>query len=191
MFCNKSIRNTLLAGAAATALGTVLAAAPLEARVTEIVIESTQSPAFDGASFGEAGQYEVLAGRAYGELDPNDERNAIITDLQLAPKNARGMVEYEATFQIVKPVDMSKASHLMWHDVPNRARRLTIVPAEREFGDIGLSSGWQGDTSGRTVPGEDNDYVIVPAAKNPDGSPITGPVMGRIMNASGPESQTI
>ena len=68
---------------------------------------------------------------AFGELDPNDRRNAVIQDIQLAPRNARGMVEYTATFQIVKPVDMSKASHLMWHDVPNRAGRLTIVPIER------------------------------------------------------------
>ena len=101
------------------------------------------------------------------------------------------MVEYMATFQLVKPIDMSKASHLMWHDVPNRAGRLTIVPAERNLGDVGLSSGWQGDNSGNTAPKDNNDYVVVPVAKNPDGSPITGRVMGRIMNASGPGSQTV
>ena len=99
------------------------------------------------------------------------------------------MVEYTATFQLVKPVDMTKASHLMWHDVPNRGGRLTIVPAERATGDIGLSSGWQGDAAGRTVPGPNNDYVVVPVAKNPDGSAITGQVMARIINASGKASQ--
>jgi len=191
MFCIRSARSALLTAGTGLVLVALLGTAPVDARITQIIVERTESPAFEGAVFGAAGQYEVIAGRAYGELDPGDERNAIITDIQLAPKNARGMVEYETTFQIVKPVDMSKASNLMWHDVPNRARRLTIVPAEREFGDIGLSSGWQGDNSGRTVPGEDNDYVIVPVAKNPDGSPITGPVMGRIMNASGLDSQPI
>ncbi len=79
MFCTKSARSALLTTAATVALATILGAAPLEARVTQIVIERAQSPAFDGASFGEAGQYEVIAGRAYGELDPNDERNTIIT----------------------------------------------------------------------------------------------------------------
>src|SRR5262249_9413663 len=138
---------------------------------------------------GDAGQYETLAGKAFGELDPNDRRNAVIQDIKLAPRNARGMVEYTATFQIVKPVDMSKSSHLMWHDVPNRAGRLTINPIERRNGDIGLSSGWQGDNSGRTAPGPDNDYVVVPVAKNPDGSPITGRVLVRILNASGNKSQ--
>jgi len=134
------MKTALMATSAglALALGTVSA----EARVTKIVIEKKTSPAFDGASFGSAGQYEILVGKAYGELDPNDPHNAIIQDINLAPKNAKGNVEYMATFQIVKPIDMSKASHLMWHDVPNRGGRLTIVPAERNFGDVGLSSGW-------------------------------------------------
>jgi hypothetical protein len=166
-----------------------LATAPAQARVTRIAIEKKVSPAFDGANFGSAGQYEVLAGKAYGELDPGDPHNAIITDIALAPRNARGMVEYTATFQLVKPIDVAKSSHLMWHDVPNRGGRLTIAPIERAFGDIGLSSGWQGDAAGTTAPGPNNDYVVVPVAKNPDGSAITGRVLARIMNASGENSQ--
>jgi alpha/beta hydrolase family protein len=181
------IRTALMATSASLALA--LAAAPAEARVTKITIEKKTSPAFNGQSFGEAGQYEILVGKAYGELDPKDPHNAIIQDINLAPKNANGKVEYMATFQITKPVDMAKASHLMWHDVPNRGGRLTIVPAERNLGDVGLSSGWQGDNIGATAPKENNDYVTVPVAHNPDGSAITGPVLGRIMNASGPNSQ--
>jgi Alpha/beta hydrolase domain len=164
-------------------------AASAQARVARIVIDTQVSPAFDGASFGSAGPYETLAGRAFGELDPDDPHNAIIQDIKLAPHNARGMVEYTASFQLVKPVDMSRSSRLMWHDVPNRSGRITIGPLERATGDIGLSSGWQGDNSGRTAPRPDNDYVIVPVAKNPDGSPITGRVMGRILNAAGANSQ--
>jgi hypothetical protein len=45
---------------------------------------------------------------AYGELDPKAPLNAIITDLQLAPRNARGMVKYCATFVLVKPMDLTK-----------------------------------------------------------------------------------
>src|SRR6266850_322271 len=162
---------------------------PADARVRKIVIEKKVSPAFDGASFGPAGPYETLAGRAFGELDPKDPRNALITDIKLAPKNARGMVEYTASFYLVKPIDMSKSSRLMWQDAPNRGGRITVGVNERNFGDIGLSSGWQGDNSGRTVPGADNDWVIVPIARNADGSPVSGPVIGRIVNASGPNSQ--
>ena len=89
-----------------------------QARVKRIIVEKKVSPAFEGAPFGGAGQYETLAGRAFGELDPNDPHNAIITDIQLAPKNASGKVEYVASFFLVKPVDMSRSSRLMWHDVP-------------------------------------------------------------------------
>src|ERR1700704_2263213 len=185
-------RTFFLATSAFAALAVALSIAPdAQAKVTRIVIEKKTSPAFNGTAFGAAGQYETLVGKAYGELDPKDPHNTIITDIQLAPKNARGMVEYTATFQVVKPVDMTKASHLMWHDVPNRGGRLTIVPAERNFGDVGLSSGWQGDNIGATAPKDNNDYVVVPVAKNADGSPITGRVMGRIMNAGGLASQTI
>jgi hypothetical protein len=162
-----------------------------DARVKKIVVEKKVSPAFDGATFGTAGQYETIAGRAYGELDPNDPRNALITDIKLAPRNAAGKVEYVSSFYLVKPIDMSKASHLMWQDVPNRGGRLTIVPAERNFGDIGLSSGWEGENAGRTVPGPDNDWVIVPIAKNADGSPVSGLVIGRIVNATGANSQAM
>ena len=164
---------------------------PALAEVKKIVVEKKVSPAFEGTSFGAAGRYETLAGRAYGELDPNDPHNAIITDIRLAPRNANGNVEYVASFFLVKPIDMSKSSRLLWHDVPNRGGRVTIAPAERSLGDIGLSSGWQGDNSGGTVPGENNDYVLVPVAKNPDGSPVTGLVMGRIVNVRGPDSQTM
>jgi hypothetical protein len=166
-----------------------------QARVTTIVIDTTVSPAFGGASFGAAGQYETIAGRVFGELDPNDPHNTIINDIDLAPKNANGNVEYMATFFLVKPIDMSKSSGLMWQDVPNRGGRITISSDLRAFGDVGLSSGWQGDNSGATAhqpaPGNTNDYAVVPIAKNPDGSPLTGPVMARILNASGPDSQPL
>jgi hypothetical protein len=152
------------------------------------VVEKKVSPAFNGAS-GAAGPYETLAGRAFGELDPNDPRNAVITDIKLAPRNARGMVEYVASFFLAKPVDMSKSSRLMWQYVPNRGGRVNIGADERNFGDIGLSSGWQGDNSGRTVPADDNDWLTVPIARNPDGSPVSGLVFGRIMNATGASSQ--
>ena len=175
----------------AVASACVIAASAAQAQVTRIVIDSVVSPAFGGASYGTAGQYETIAGRAFGELDPADRRNRIITDLQLAPRNARGRVEYVATFFIVKPIDLSKSSHFMWHDVPNRGGRITINVAERNFGDIGLSSGWQGDQAGRTVPRAGTEYVLVPVAHNADGSPITGPVIGRIFNASGVDSRPL
>jgi len=173
----------------AIVLALLTAASTASAEVKRIVIDRKVSPAFDGRTYGTAGAYETLAGRAFGELDPNAPQNKIITDLQFATRNRNGRVEYVSSFFLVKPIDMSKSSRLLWHDVPNRGGRLTIPEGERMLGDIGLSSGWQGDNSGRTAPADNNDYVIVPVAKNPDGSPITGLVLGRIVNAGGPASR--
>src|SRR5471032_2929460 len=77
-----------------TSVAALLLAGGAEARVTRIVIDSKQSPGFNAATLGTAGAYEILRGRAFGELDPKDKHNSIIQDLALAPKNARGMVEY-------------------------------------------------------------------------------------------------
>jgi hypothetical protein len=184
-------RKPLLAGIAALA-ALLVWTPPIEARVTKIVINNTVDPDATLAPYGAAGPLKRITGRAFGELDPNDTHNKIIQDIQLAPKNAAGKVEYQATFQLVLPSDPAKMSGLMWHDVPNRGGRITIVPAERNAGDVGLSSGWQGDNSGATVQtSTTNEVVVVPIAKNPDGSSITGSVLGRIVNRSGVASQPI
>ena len=125
-------RSALVAVTVAAAL---LAWAPsTQARVTKIMIDTTVSPAFNGQVFGDAGQYETIAGRVFGEIDPRDHRHRIINDIDLAPKNSRGNVEYMATFFLVKPIDMSKASGLMWQDVPNRGGRITISADLRRNG---------------------------------------------------------
>jgi hypothetical protein len=97
-------------------------AAPAGAHITRIVVEHRESPAYQGRSFGETGQYERLTGHAYGELDPKNPLNAVITDIQFAPRNAHGMVEYVATFSLAKPVDMGKTSGVLIYEVANRGR---------------------------------------------------------------------
>jgi hypothetical protein len=179
-----------LAGVAVVAA--LLVWAPADARVTKIVINAIVDPDATLAPFGDAGPLKRMTGRAFGELDPRDERNSIIQDIQLAPRNANGKVEYQATFQLILPSDPAKMSGLMWHDVPNRGGRITIVAAERNAGDVGLSSGWQGDNSGATSQTlTSNEVVVVPVARNRDGSSITGTVLGRIVNRSGSNSQPI
>src|SRR3954468_11273324 len=189
----------------AVALATVaFSTATVEARIIRIVIDETISPAFCKGpacpAFGAAGQYEQIAGRAFGELDPRDPLNALIQDIALG-KNADGKVRYVTSFVITKPVDMSKASGMMWHDVPNRGRPLLLDAREREYGDVGLASGWQGDNAGfgdklgTTVRGDmkvgANHWLKVPVAKNADGSAVTGRVFARIVNRSGPGAQPL
>src|SRR6266850_4780541 len=180
-----SRRFTLAGVALIAALST--GAPPARAKVVRIVIDTKASPDFGGASFGTAGRYETLAGRVFGELDPFDKHNDIINDIELAPRNSRGKIEYMATFFLVKPMDMSKSSHLMWQDVPNRGGRITLAAPSRNDGDIGLSSGWQGDNSGDTAHdlSAGNDWAVVPIPTGKHGEAITGVVMGRILNPGG------
>src|SRR5262249_42219439 len=91
------LRKILLVSASGVRLGL---ASPAEARVKQITISSTL-PAYGGATFGSVGAYEFVTGVASGEVDPNDARNRIIQDIELAPRNARGMVEYSTKFQIL------------------------------------------------------------------------------------------
>src|SRR5215475_12455456 len=94
-----------------------------DARITQLVIQTVTSPAYGGPSFGSVGQYEQISGIAYGEVDPKDPLNAVITDIELAPRNARGMVEYNTDFSILKPIDMSRGNHTLIYDVVNRGNK--------------------------------------------------------------------
>ena len=108
-------------------IATLLIPAFSEARITKIVIDParSQSPTFDGRSFGAVGQYEKLRGTAYGELDPADPRNALITDIQLAPRNANGKVEYSMDIFILKPIDLSKRQPSAVHRL-QQPRRVAV-----------------------------------------------------------------
>ncbi|CAN7583880.1 alpha/beta hydrolase domain-containing protein [Variovorax sp. LjRoot290] len=181
-------RQSRLPWLAAAATAATVAAAPAEARVTRIVIDSVTPLT------GQAILYEQIRGRAFGELDPNDPHNSVITDIKLGT-DADGKVRYETTFNLVKPVDMNRSSGFLWHDVPNRGGAGTIVVDERELGDIGLRSGWQADNAGNTGIAANraagtNHWVAVPIAKI-DGTAVTGNVFARIVNQSGADSKPL
>lgn len=175
----------VMVGAMALGLATV------QARVTRIVIDEVRPvPAAAGSAGAIA--YEQVAGRAFGELDPKLAHNAIIQDIELA-QDADGKVRYTASFVIYKPVDLKQASGLMWHDVPNRGRVFPVAPEEFAMGDIGLASAWQGDNAGATTvkpkaTANGLQFLHVPVARHPNGSPVTGQVLARLVNRSGPAS---
>jgi hypothetical protein len=173
-------------------LALALAMPLAQARITRIVIDEVKPyPAEQSGGI----PTEQIAGRAFGELDPANPANGIINDIQLV-KDADGKVRYVATFVITKPVDLKQASGLLWHEVPNRGLRRPNVVAERANGDIDITSAWPGDNAGATrvrdTAGVDQPHWLkLPIAKNPDGSPVTGDVFGRIVNRSGPGSQPL
>ncbi|MEO8049887.1 MAG: alpha/beta hydrolase domain-containing protein [Acidobacteriota bacterium] len=163
--------QTPLLKATFAAIAIAALAIPGQARVTKLVVEHTEPLGHDG--------YQKLTGHVYGELDPKLPLNAIITDIDLAPRNAHGLVEYSATFTIIKPADMSKASGVLLYVVPNRGHiDMTnggFIADARKHGDVLVASGWQADLD----PAAGMETLIAPVAKNLDGSSITGPVLAR------------
>ena len=113
--------DLMLLIALAFATGSTTPAA--DARIIRLEILSVQSPTFGGLAFGSVGPYEKIFARAYGEVDPSDRRNSLITDIDLAPRNSSGMVEYSADVHIIKPVDLSKGNQRIFYDVVNRGNK--------------------------------------------------------------------
>src|SRR5438445_460950 len=91
-------------------------------RVARIVVTAT-APAFEGKVFGNVGAFDKLVVTAFGEVDPREPRNAIIQDIELAPRNARGMVEYSADLYLIKPHDMTKGNRILFYNVHNRGNK--------------------------------------------------------------------
>jgi len=77
----------------------------------------------DGHEFGAAGAYVRIKGVARGTLDPNARANAGIVDLDKAPTNAGGLVEYATDFDILRPKDALRGSGILVYDVPNRGSK--------------------------------------------------------------------
>ena len=149
----------------------VLTSSTARAQVTRLEITSRDAVA-GGQSFGSAGPYVNIRGRVHGEIDPRDRRNRIIQDIDLAPRNARGRVDYVATFSLMMPADLSKSSGVLVYSVVNRG---TGAATPGPDGHISLVSGWQGDVA----PTATNQTIQVPVARSRNGSPLTGPVLAR------------
>jgi Alpha/beta hydrolase domain len=171
--------------------------AEADARITHIEV-TKREPAFGGQSFGDTGAYERLTGRVTGELDPADPANSEIQDINLAPRNARGMVEYVTNIDLLKPADMARGNRILFFEVNNRGNKL--APGSFNVGVAGgvadrnaLSSagdgwlmragytmvwfGWEMDVR------QGMSRIGMPAivAHNQDGSSVTGLVRSEII----------
>jgi hypothetical protein len=141
---------------------------PSQARITRVIVTKTE-PYLDGKIFGPAGSYEKITGQAYGEVDPGNPLNSIIQDIQLAPKNDKGMVEYISDFIILLPVDMAKSNGLLFLSLPNRGN---VSPADSALlmrGYIYIWCAWQGDV----LKGGNRLLMQVPYASG-NGNEIAG-----------------
>jgi Alpha/beta hydrolase domain len=182
------MKQTIAARAVLCAL--VLAAVPAVARVMEINVSAVE-PLADGHSFGATGAYERVKGTFKGEIDPADARNKVIVNIDKAPRNAVGKVEYEADFYILRPVDAARGNPKIIYDVTNRGRKnlnhrvMDARPASLSASndpstlqDIGnglflrmgftvVWSGWDPD-----APRSSNGMTIKPIVATNGGAPI-------------------
>jgi hypothetical protein len=104
------------------AIAALLAAsvpALVSAEVSRVEITGRRDVA-GGRSFGPAGPYEQLTGKLYFLIDPGNRRNAVIADLDKAPRNAAGKVELSADLVILRPRDPGKANGIALFDIVNR-----------------------------------------------------------------------
>jgi len=151
------------------------------ARLTQLVITQT-TPLAGGVAWGNAGPYERLTGIANFEVDPSEAVNSVITDLDKAPRNARGMVEFSTQIMIVKPVDMGLSNHKIFYRVNNRgndslltAQTVAQVGSNDVYLKMGYTiadAGWEGDV----LPTPTKLVASLPIAANAGGSPIIGPM---------------
>ncbi len=177
-----------------------LAALTAQADVASIEITS-RADIVNGKSWGTVGPYERIIGKVHFTVDPKNPHNKIITNLDKAPKNAQGLVEYTADIYIIAPKDQSKGNGVAFFEVPNRGGRgnfgrfanaagggpagAAAANPEAEFGDGSLMNegytmvwvGWQFSLAR-------NPNLIgidLPIAMGADGKPITGRVVTPIM----------
>jgi hypothetical protein len=107
------------------------------ARVVSVEITS-RTDIQNGKPFGNAGPYERIVGRVHFAVNPANPHNRQIVDLDKAPRNAHGEVEFSADLYLLKPKDMAKGNQAVLFEVSNRGGRgiLSLVNGrEGEFGD--------------------------------------------------------
>ena len=183
----------LTIGLLCAALGSPTASAQPSAesrsRVTRLDILKRDT-VFGGMSFDTVGRYELLIAKATAVIDPRAVHNAGIVDLDRAPRNAQGLVQYTFDVQILKPVDITKGNRALFYEVNNRGGRIVYTYFnERDIGyeasDAGSGflmkhgytavwSGWlPGDSRAPSAPKPPPLFAQLPIATD-NGKTIVG-----------------
>lgn len=153
----------------------------------------------NGHRFADAGAYERIDARATLRIDPTSPENAFVVDLDKAPRDTDGRVAVTTDVQILKPVDMAKASRRMLVELVNRGNKRCLqffndAPGTNDPASLAhMGNGylmrrghvvcwiaWQGDI----LPGDGRIQLDLPVATEA-GHPITGPVRSEFI-ANGP-----
>ncbi|MCH7786431.1 MAG: hypothetical protein IIC22_02875, partial [Chloroflexi bacterium] len=147
-----------------------------------------REPFADGMSFGKVGAYERLSGRVDFAIDPDAQANQSVVDLERAPRNSDGLVEYSTDFYILRPTDLAQGNRRLIYDVNNRGNLRLLQffndgvhsnePSSVEHAGNGFLmrrgyslvwSGWQGDI----MSGDGRLTMRLPVASE-NGRELTG-----------------
>jgi len=158
---------------------------------------SERRPFADGHTFDGGGAYERLVGRVHFAVDPGSPAQAGIVDLDKAPRNAAGLVEFSADLFILKPTDAARGNRRLLFGYGNRGNKRELqffndAPASNDpatLADAGngflmrrgyslVWVAWEGDL----LPGDGRMILDVPVASN-GGEPITGLVRSEYIAA--------
>jgi hypothetical protein len=100
-------------------IATLLFAATASAAVTRVdITERGPLSSYPG--------YERVVGKIHFAVDPKLAANRIIVDIDLAPRNAQGLVEFTADLYMLKPVDPAKGNGTALFEVSNRGGRAML-----------------------------------------------------------------
>ena len=144
----------------------------------------------NGQSFGKVGPYKLIRGVAHFAVNPDSPHNKLIVDLDKAPRNKDGLVEWQSDIFILAPKNPAKGNGAILYDVNNRGRKLAL----RFFNDApgnnnphtkkdagngflfrqGYTVVWCG-WIGELLPGDDRLLMKPPVATD-NGKPIRGVV---------------
>lgn len=129
----------------------------VQARVVRVEILS-RADIESGKPFAVVGPYEKITGRVFFAVDPTNLHNRQIVDLDKAPRNAQGEVEFSADVYLLKPKDMARGNQSVLFEVSNRGGRGIVFLANGREGEVGDGflmrqgytvawAGWQADLS--------------------------------------------
>lgn len=170
---------------------TALFAALCQAAVTRVEVAERVDLPVNG--------YERIAGKVYFAVDPRLPANRSIVDIDLAPRNAAGLVEFSADLLVLRPKDAAKSNGTAFLEIANRGSSpfwgaLNLgaargMPGKQDMGDHFMLDqgftlvwvGWQFD-----ITGANNVKLYAPVLAN-----VTGKVRREILVNQKATSETL
>src|ERR1700722_8051619 len=112
------------------AILSLLVAAAAHAAVVRLDVKE-RSDVLDGKTFGNVGAYERIVGKAYFVVNPRLPANQAIVDIDKAPRNRDGMVEFSSDIFLLRPKNPKKCNGTVLYEVSNRGNKSMLTHFNR------------------------------------------------------------